>query len=81
MCIIECNIKDTLQFPQLLKDLSPLKNDEEYVSYDVESLFTNIPLKETIDCILEQIYVHNKVPIICSKLIFCRLPEKTTTEN
>ena len=44
-------IKDTLQFPQLLKDLPPLKDDEEYVSYDVESLSRNIPLKETIDYI------------------------------
>ena len=74
-------MKDTLQFPQLLKDLLPLKDDEEYVSYDVESLFTNIPLKETIDYILKQIYVHNKLPMICSKLIFRRLLEKITTEN
>ena len=34
-----------------------------------------------MDYILEQIYVHNKLPIICSKLIFHRLPEKMTTEN
>ena len=81
LCTNEYSIKDTLQFPQLLKDLPPLKDDEEYVSYDVESLFTNIPLKETIDYILEQIYVHNKLPIICSKLIFRRLLEKITTEN
>ena len=81
MCINEYNIKNTLQFPQLLKDLPPLKDDEEYVSCDVESLFTNIPLKATIDYILEQVYVHNKLPIICSKLIFRRLLEKTTTEN
>ena len=74
-------IKDTLQFPQLLKDLPPLKDDEEYVSYDVESLFTNIPLKETIDYILEQIYVHNKLRMIWNKLIFRRLLEKITTEN
>ena len=37
----EYNIKNTLQFPQLLKDLPPLKDDEEYVSYDV-SLFLRI---------------------------------------
>ena len=61
--------------------MRPLKHDEEYVSCDVQSLFTNIPLKETIDYILEQIYVHNKLPIICSKLIFRRLLEKITTEN
>ena len=70
LCTNEYNFKDTLQFPQLLKDLPPLKDDEEYVSYDVESLFTNIPLKETINYILEQIYVHNKLPII-----------RITTEN
>ena len=61
--------------------MRPLKHDEEYVSCDVQSLFTNIPLKETIDYILEQIYVHNKVPIICIKLIFHRLLEKITMEN
>ena len=66
------NIKVTLQFSQLLKNLLPLKDDEEYFSYDVESLITNITLKETIDYLLEQIYVHNKLPIICSKLIFHR---------
>ena len=81
LCINEYSIKDTLEFPQLLKDLLPLKDDEEYVSYDVKSLFTNIPQKETIDYILEQIYVHNKLPMICSKLIFRRLLEKMTTKN
>ena len=53
-------------------NLLPLKYDEECFSYDDESLFTNILLKETIDYILEQIYVRNKLPIICSKLIFRR---------
>ena len=70
-----------LQFPQFLKDLPPLKDDEEYVFYNIESLFMNIPLKESINYILEQIDVHNKLLIICSKLIFCRLLEKITTEN
>ena len=35
MCINEYNIKNTLQFPQLLKDFPPLKHDQEYVSYGV----------------------------------------------
>ena len=81
LCINEYNIKGTLQFPQFLKDFQLLKYDEEYVSYDVESLFTNIPLKETIEYILEQIYVYNKLPVTCSKLIFRRLLEKITTED
>ena len=32
----------------MLKEQTPLSLDEEYVSYDVESLFTNIPVAETI---------------------------------
>ena len=61
--------------------MPPLKDDQDYVSYNVESFFTIIPLKETIDFILEQIYVHNKLPIIRNKSIFRRLLEKITTET
>ena len=32
----------------------------EDVSYDVELLFINIPLEETINCIIEQIYIKKK---------------------
>ena len=53
LCINEYNIKDTLQFSQILKDLPLLKDAEEYVFSEVESLFRNIPLKETIDYILD----------------------------
>ena len=44
-------ISNTQSFPDMLKQLPPLKDDEEYVSYDVESLSTNVPVKETIDYI------------------------------
>ena len=54
----------------MLRDLPPLNNDEEYVSYDVGSLFTNMQLKETIDYILEEIYVNKMMKPICRKLIF-----------
>ena len=35
-----------------------MENTDEYdnVSYDVESLFTSIPIKETIDFIVHKIY-------------------------
>ena len=36
------------EFPSRLNNV-PLSKDEEDVSYDAESLFTNIPIKETID--------------------------------
>ena len=42
------------------------ENEEENVTYDVEPLFTNIPLKETVNYVLDQIYVQNALPQICS---------------
>ena len=56
-------------FTKILRDLPPLSNDEEYFLHDVESLLTNIPLKENIDYILEEIYLNRKIKPICSKLI------------
>ena len=40
------------------------------ISYDFESSFTNFPIEETINYIIEQIYVHKKLTPICLKLIF-----------
>ena len=74
-------ITNTQHFPKMIKDLPPLKDDEEYVSYDVESLFTNVPVRETIDFIIDQIYTEKKLPVIATKLIFKRLLLKLSTEN
>ena len=51
------------------------------MSYDVESLFTNVPVHEIIDYILQEIYVEEKLPVICSKLIMKCLLLKLTTEG
>ena len=56
-----------------LKQQDSLLPDKKYVSYDVESLFTNVPVRETIDYILQEIYVKEKLANICSKLIMKRL--------
>lgn len=74
-------INNTQQFPSMLKEQPPLQEDEEYVSYDVESLFTNVPVKDTIDYIIDQVYNKRKLPIIATKLIFTRLLEKLSKEN
>ena len=50
-----------------------MEEDEEKVSYDAESLFTNISIKETIDYIMDQVYVQKKLTSMCTKLIFTRL--------
>ncbi|KAK3745971.1 hypothetical protein QZH41_004134 [Actinostola sp. cb2023] len=48
------------------------------VSYDVNSLFTEIPLNETIDYIIHEIYDVNTLTPITSKTIFKRLLERVT---
>ena len=80
LCENEYNINDTQSFPSLLKDQTPLNPNEEYVLYDVVSLFTNIPVDKTTNYIINEIYQKKKLPQICSKTIFKRLLYKLTTE-
>ena len=70
------------KFPSMFQasSIPPLQDDEEDVSYGFESLFTNIPIEETINYIIEQIYVHKKLTPICLKLILRRLLIKLATE-
>ena len=51
----------------------PFLPDEEFVSYDVESLFTIVLVHETIYYILQVIYAEENLPNISSKLIMKRL--------
>ena len=62
------------------KELLLVQEVEENASYDIECRFTNIPMYDTIDYILEQIYVQHKLKPICSELIFKRLLIKLSTE-
>ena len=48
-------IRNTQEFPISLKQQDLLLTDKEYVSYDIESLFLNVPVHETIDYILQEI--------------------------
>ena len=48
-------------------------DDEVLVSYDVFSLFTEVLLDQTIDQIIHEIYINNKLPQLSSKSIFRRL--------
>ena len=71
-------IKDTLTFAEIIKS-DVLDPDEEYISHDVESLFTSITVKETIDYIITETYGNKIIEPMCkSKLIFRRLLEKLT---
>ena len=70
---------DTLIFPDLLKNAEE-SEDYEDVSYDVESLFTSITVKETIDYIIQKIYVKKEIKPFCKKSIFIKLLKKLTQE-
>ena len=72
-------IKDWLLLPDILKS-TVLENDEEIVSYDVESLFTNIPIKETINYICDEIYRNNAIEPMCKKSIFRKLLYKLSSQ-
>ena len=72
----ECT-ENTLDFAEKLKDRT-INEDEIVVSYDVTSLFTEIPLYETINHILDQIYKQHKLPQITSRAIFKRLLGRVT---
>ena len=73
-------IKDTTTFPDILAE-NPIKEDEEDISYDVVSLFTNVPVEETIEYILDEIYVKKSLKPICSnRLIMKRFLKRLTTD-
>ena len=53
----DCSCKDTFSFVSQIKNANLSKTF--FVSYDVTSLFTNIPLQETIDIAINLIINHN----------------------
>ena len=73
----EFSIQNTTDFAERLKE-RVLEDDEMLVSYDVSSLFTQVPLDETLDYITDQIYEHNKLPKLGTKSRFKRLLTNVT---
>ena len=76
----EYNIKNTTDFAARLQNRT-LDKDEILVSYDVSSLFTEVPLDETFDHIIDAIYERNMLPQLSSKLIFRRLLNSVTRNS
>ena len=48
--------------------------------YNIKLLFTNNPIEETINYIIERTYIQNSFTPICSKLIFRRFLVTLATE-
>ena len=57
LCKNEYSTNDTQKFPSMLSSIPPLQDDEEDVSYDVGSLLTNLPIQETINYIIELMFI------------------------
>ena len=75
-------IKNTQGFAQLILEQHLIQENEEYVSYDVESILTDVLMHDIIiKYILEEIFPHDKLPHICSKFIFKRLLLELATES
>ena len=72
LCQNNYKIANTQSLPSMLKEQTPLILDEEYVLDDLESLFTNIPVDETISYIIYEIYQRNTLPQIYSTVILKR---------
>ena len=64
----EYSIKTTTDFANRLNNRT-LDDDEVLVSCDVSSLFTEVPLDDTIDYIKEM-YMQSKLPQLSSNLLF-----------
>ena len=74
-------INNTQVFSKMLSKLLPLQLDEENVSFDIENLFKNILIEDTIKYISDQIYTKNKLLPICERKVFEKLLKKVTREN
>ena len=46
---------------KIIRQQDPSKSNEECVFYDVESLFNNVPVHLTIEYVINEIYVENKL--------------------
>ena len=64
----------------MLEEQTPLASNGKCASYDVESLFLNIPVDDTISNIINDIYQKNKLPQVIIKIVFESLLYKLTTE-
>ena len=51
-------LRSSYEFSEKLQEIN-LNSNQVMVSFDVNSLFTNVPLQEAIDLILDEIYDKN----------------------
>ncbi|XP_066973160.1 uncharacterized protein [Macrobrachium rosenbergii] len=68
----------TVEFIDLLHEKGP---EDDIASLDVESLFTNVPVEETISIILDCVYRSDKNPLPISEDVLRDMLKASTTET
>ena len=64
----EYNVTSTKDFIKKIKNVK-VSNGHQLISFDVKSLFTNVPLQKTIDIILKCIYENKEINTLINTLI------------
>ena len=79
LTINDYNIKDSFDAVNWIKNIPKELFDEGYrfVSFDVESLFTNAPLQKSINVILKRIYDDKLIHNYIKKNAMCKLIKDT----
>ena len=77
------SLKDSFEASEKINTIPDHLYDEGYwlVSFDVKSLFTNVPLKKTIDVILHRVYNQNLISTNLKKRILKKLIMDTCSET
>ncbi|CAF3946846.1 unnamed protein product [Rotaria sp. Silwood1] len=74
------SLKNTNDFLKFIQQNSHLSNNNRMISFDIQSLFTNIPVRETIEIICNKLYCTDpKLRPFIPKDYFRKLLEFTTT--
>ena len=70
LSINEFTLKDSLDAVIEIKNIPPhlFEDGYNYVFFDVESLFTNVPIKRTIDIMVKRIYIDKFISTNLKKL-------------
>ncbi|XP_064120161.1 uncharacterized protein LOC135224767 [Macrobrachium nipponense] len=72
------SLKSAVEFIDLLQEKGP---EDDIASLDVESFFTNVPVEETIDIILDRVYRSEKNPLPISEDVLRDMRKASTKER
>ena len=79
----EFTLKDSFDAAERIRNIPPddLENDFQFVSFDVVSLFTNVPLKRTLNLILDRVYKDKQIETTMKKATLKKLLLDTCTKT